>query len=90
MGTWRQHYKRAVYIDSVIGDGNAVEKQAQEQATQRGWLYERMAGDLVLIRRLFAGDWDQDFLVLSAGQEAVMTYDDDVIGCRLLERQAAE
>ncbi len=85
MGTWRQHYKRAVYIDSGIGDGNAVEAQARSQATQRGWLYERMTGDLVLIRRLLAGDWENDFLVLTPGQESVMTYDEEVIGCHLLE-----
>ena len=85
MGAWRQHYKRAVYIDNGISAGEAVEAQARGQATQRGWMYERMAGDLVLIRRLMAGDWADDFLVVSPGQESIMTYDDEVIGCRLLE-----
>lgn len=85
MGTWRQHYKRAVYIDSGIGNGDAVKNQAREQATQRGWQFEPMTGDLVLIRRLLAGEWDGDFLVLTPGQESIMTYDEEVIGCRAVE-----
>lgn len=85
MGTWRQHYKRAVYIDNGVGDSSAIETQARRQATERGWMFERMTGDLILIRRLLAGDWERDFLVLSPGQESVMTYDDEIIGCKLLE-----
>ena len=32
-------------------------------------------------RRLLLGDWNEDFLTLSAGQKLVMTYDEAVIGC---------
>ena len=36
MGAWKQHYKRAAYIDLGIGDGSAVAAKAQEQAARRG------------------------------------------------------
>ncbi|MBI3959404.1 MAG: hypothetical protein HY328_11415, partial [Chloroflexi bacterium] len=72
-------------IDNGIGDGRPVEAQARKQATERGWLFQRVTGDLVLIRRLLAGDWEEDFLVLAPGQESAMTYDEQVIGCRLLK-----
>lgn len=81
MGAWQSHYKRAAFIDMGIGDSTPVEAVAQREATRRGWMYERVSGDLVLIRRLLAGDWDGDFLRLEPGQQITMTYDDNVIGC---------
>lgn len=85
MGAWQSHYQRAVYIDLGIGDGGVGEAQAQAEASRRGWAFERMAGDLVLIRRLIQGDWGAgetgDFLILQPGQALSMTYDDNIIGC---------
>ena len=85
MGAWQSHYQRAAYIDLGIGDGSLVETLAQAEASRRGWAFERMAGDLVLIRRLIQGDWGDgetgDFLILQPGQALSMTYDDNIIGC---------
>jgi hypothetical protein len=81
MGAWQSHYQRAVFIDMGVGDGTVVEARAREEATRRGWIFERITGDLVLIRRLLIGDWAGDFLVLKPGQQMVMTYDDGIVGC---------
>jgi hypothetical protein len=83
MGAWKQHYQRAAYIDLGIGDGSVVAAKAQEQAARRGWSYDRVAGDMVLLRRLLDGDWEKDFLILQPGQKLTMTYDDEIIGCEL-------
>ena len=85
MGAWQSHYQRAVFIDMGVGDGAAVEAKARDEATRRGWIFERFAGDLVLIRRLLAGDWETDFLVVDPGQQITMTYDHHVVGCRRIE-----
>lgn len=81
MGAWQSHYQRAVYIDMGVGDGKAVEAHTQDEAARRGWTFERLAGNLVLIRRLLEGDWENDFLVLEPGQQITMAYDDDVVSC---------
>ena len=87
MGAWQQHYQRAAYIDLGVGDGRAVEAQAQAEAARRGWIFERLTGDLVLIRRLIQAEWiddpDGDFLVVQPGQQIVMAYDDRIIDCGL-------
>lgn len=80
MGAWQSHYVRAVFIDTGIAVNHLVEDQAKSQAERRGWKYERIQGDLILIRRLLAGEWDQDYLVLKDGQKICMTYDENVIG----------
>jgi hypothetical protein len=63
-----------------VSDSSAVEQQAREEAEQRGWTFERLAGDLTLIRRLLEGDWDDDFLVLEPGQHIAASYGFEVIG----------
>ena len=87
MGAWQQHYNRAAYIDMGMGNGHAVEADTQAIATRRGWTYEKLAGDSILIRRLINGDWGTpegvaDFLVLQPGQKITMSYDRDIIKCR--------
>jgi len=84
MGGWQKHYKRAAYIEMGVGDGSGVEAKAREDAARRGWVFDRVAGDLVLIRRLIEGDWENDFLVLKPGEQVKMTYDEQIIGCTLI------
>ena len=79
MGAWKNHYERAAFIDMGVGDSTVVEGQAREEAIRRGWNFERVAGDIVLIRRLLEGDWDGDFLALQPDERIVMTYDHHVV-----------
>jgi len=86
MGEWQKHYNRAAFVDLGIGDAAYAQTQAQENAAQRGWTFERIAGDLVLIRHLLNGDWQNDFLIVEPGQQIEMAYDDDVMrGARVGE-----
>jgi hypothetical protein len=87
MGAWQQHYQRAALIDMGVGDLAAVEARARGDAERRGWSFERIAGDMVLIRRLLTGDWSGEFLILQPGEQVVMTYDARVIGCANAEAE---
>ena len=79
MGAWQAHYNRAAYIDMGVGDGTAVEAEAKSEAARRGWTFERLEGDMALIRRLLMGAWEEDFLVLQPGQSVSMAYDGEVL-----------
>jgi hypothetical protein len=69
MGEWGKHYDRAVFIDMGLGDGQAFEQTARDQAERRGWLFERKTGDPRLLRMLINGEWPAaDFLVVPPGQ----------------------
>ncbi|MCS7222318.1 MAG: DUF1638 domain-containing protein [Anaerolineae bacterium] len=81
MGAWQQHYQRAAFIDMGVGDASKVEAQARAQAERRGWLFDRLAGDLALVRKLLYGEWDDDFLIVPPGQRIQMTYDEQVVTC---------
>jgi len=83
MGAWQAHYKRAVFIDMGIGDGTAIEALARSEAQRRGWDFERVTGDLILVRRLLFGDWGDDFLVLQPGQRVGMATHAGVVEARV-------
>lgn len=80
MGAWQAHYDRAAYIDMGLGEGEEVTEKAQRDAQKHGWRFERLAGDLILIRRLLYGDWNEvDYLVLQPGQRIEMVGGDEVV-----------
>jgi hypothetical protein len=79
MGAWQEHYQRAVYVDMGVGDGSQVEELAKHDASTRGWVFERMQGDLTLIKKLLFAEWDSDFQILQPGQKLEMTYDENII-----------
>lgn len=83
MGAWQSHYSRAVFIDMGVTDGTFIEERARAEAERRGWAFERVSGDLVLISRLLAADWAPeqggDFLILRPGQRLGMTADEQVM-----------
>jgi hypothetical protein len=83
MGAWRSHYDRAAYVDMGVATPDAAamaEVRAREDAGQRGWAFEKLAGELILVKRLIDGDWDEaDFLVLAPGEQLAMSYDESVI-----------
>jgi hypothetical protein len=78
-GAWHSHYDRAAFVDMGTVDVAGVEERVRREAQRRGWHFERLAGGLVLIRRLLEGDWNEDFLVLAPGQRLAMSYDASVV-----------
>ena len=83
MGAWQAHYKRAAFIDLGLADASNIETKARADAARRGWTFEKLPGNLDLIRRLLNGDWDQDYLILQPGQSITMAYDDSILSCQL-------
>jgi hypothetical protein len=83
LGAWRSHYDRAAFVDMAVADPReaaAVEAHARDDAERRGWTFEKLAGELILVRRLLDGDWGpDDFLVLQPGERLAMSYDEAVI-----------
>jgi hypothetical protein len=81
MGAWREHYNRAAYIDMRVVDSTTAENQAIAESQRRGWDFEKIVGDLILMKRLLDGDWDDDFLIASPGSMVAMSYDWGVMDC---------
>ncbi len=79
MSAWQTHYQRAAMIDMGIIQDDAVETRATKEAQSHGWVYERIQGDIILIRRLLNADWNTDFLTLPPGCRVKMAGPGDII-----------
>jgi hypothetical protein len=79
MGAWHQHYQRAAYIEMGSGANGNYRSQAREDAGKYGWRFEQLVGNITLVRRLLAAEWDDDFLVVQPGQHIVATHDRQII-----------
>jgi hypothetical protein len=83
LGGWRSHYDRAAYVDMAVAGPHAaaaVEAFARDDADRRGWAFEKLAGELLLVKRLIDAEWaPEDYLVVRPGERLAMSYDDAVI-----------
>ena len=79
MGGWERNYKQCTYIDMGIREDLGYDAAARDDAAQKGWSFDRIRGDLSLIRRLVDGEWDDDFLVVPPGHRVAASNDEGVL-----------
>lgn len=80
MDAWQSHYERAAFIDMGLGENGTAESRALADAKRYDWRFERMTGDLILVKRLLDGNWtEEDFLILQPGQTIEMIGGDEII-----------
>ena len=66
--TWKQHYQRAVFIDTGDGGGPAA-AHARRMAEENGWRYETLPADMRLLAKLLLAEHpDDEVLVVPPGQ----------------------
>lgn len=82
LDSWQKHYQRAALIDTGFGEISKVELFAKKQAKKNSWQYEKLKGNLEILRKLVFGEWDNDFLVVDPGKKITMTFDDEIIAAR--------
>jgi hypothetical protein len=79
LGDWKKNYTRMLYIEMGVCDETPFIDAARRQAEQRGWSFDRCKGDWSLLKKLFAGKWDEDFMIVQPGEKIVARNDDRVV-----------
>jgi len=74
-------YNKLAFIEMGIEPDGTFEQRAKEIAEKRQWQFEKLIGDLTLLRQLVNGDWNEDFLIVPPGEQIRQSYDDGVIEC---------
>jgi hypothetical protein len=79
--SWQQSYERAVWIDMGLSGSEVHENQARIEAQKYGWRFERILGDMVLIKDLLDGRWldgtNPNYFIIPPGQTISLSYDNE-------------
>ena len=79
LGAWEDNYSRCLYLTMGVCDETALIEAAREQASEKGWEFEVRPGSMALLEKLFAGEWDDDFLIVQPGQQIVARNDSTIL-----------
>jgi len=83
LGGWQKSYSRSLYLEMGVCDERPFMESAKERAAQQNWEFEVRKGEWGLLRKLFCGEWDQDFVVVPPGGMIVARNDGSVLDVEL-------
>jgi hypothetical protein len=80
LGNMLRNYRGLTFIEMGVEPDDRFERRTRQEAAERGWTFEKLAGDMALVQALVDGPWDADrFLVVPPGCHIVPSFDDSVI-----------
>lgn len=80
LGDTTRQYSRLAFIEMGVEPDDRFERFSRERAAEKGWAFEKLRGDLTLLRDLVDGRWDDErFLRVPPGGRIVARYDDRVV-----------
>jgi hypothetical protein len=80
LGNLTQHYRQFTFIEMGVEPDGSFEERTRQDAQERGWVYEKVQGDMSLLQRMLSGQWDEkEFLVVPPGYQIVAKYDEGII-----------
>ncbi len=81
--SYRKAYHKFTFIEMGVEPDGRFEERTRDDAAIREWDFEKLNGDISLLRRLVDGEWDSaDFVVAPPGWHLAPTYDERIIEAR--------
>ena len=75
-----KNYSQLTFVEMGVEPDDSFERRTREDAEERGWKFEKVAGDLSMIQRLVDGVWDaKEFLLVPPGWRVMAKYDEGII-----------
>ncbi|MCD4825297.1 MAG: DUF1638 domain-containing protein [Phycisphaerae bacterium] len=79
LGGWEQAYSKLCYLEMGTCDESAIIEASRQKAADKNWQFELRQGKLTLLKKLFAGDWDDDFVIIPPGGKIIARNDAEVL-----------
>ncbi|MGO9410776.1 MAG: DUF1638 domain-containing protein [Spirochaetia bacterium] len=79
LGDCMKNYDKFLYLRMGVCDEEPFIEAARKDAADRGWKLETREGNLSLLRKLFNGPWDEDFIIVPPGGKIVARNDERIL-----------
>jgi hypothetical protein len=77
-----KHYQKITFIETGVEPDKSFENFTISDAKKKNLKYEKIQGDLSLLKKLVNADWnDNEFLIIKPDQKIYFSYDDNIIKC---------
>lgn len=76
---YEEAYSRLAYIENGLEPDASFIACARAEAREKNWSFEIVKGELTIFRRLLAGEWNEDFLIVPPAHRIEVSYDDDIV-----------
>lgn len=76
---YRKSYSALAFIRTGLEPDERFFNSAQQEAAEKNWTFSEIEGNLSLFRRLLAGAWDEDFLIVPPGHSIIATYNSSIV-----------
>ena len=78
--SWQDSYKRLAYINMGIEDLPDYQEKAKKEALEKKWEFEKIDGDISLLKKLIDGQWpENEFLMLEPGEKIAASNDEGIV-----------
>ena len=75
-----KNYRQFTFIEMGIEPDGSYEERSRKEAAERGWIFEKVKGDMGLAQRFVDGIWDdKEFLVVPVGSRIIADYEHGII-----------
>lgn len=79
---YRRCYSELAFIGTGLEPDGGFLESARREAAEKGWTFSCIDGDLSLFRRLLAGDWGDDFLIVPPAHRIAASYDEAIVSAQ--------
>jgi hypothetical protein len=77
-----KNYSQITFIEMGVEPDDRFENIARNEAASKHWKFEKVPGNLILLRQLLSGEWDSDdFLVIPPQHRIAARHDGSIISC---------
>lgn len=89
--TMTRHYTHLAFLETNLETDAIGSRQAEDLAQSQHWTYEKLPGDLTLLRDLIQGNWDDErFLIVPPGKTLIPTYNETLITIDHVHQQSSK
>jgi hypothetical protein len=78
-----KHYTKTTFIEMGVEPDDSFENFAKTDAQKKNMKFEKIKGDLSLLKKLVNGNWNEnEFLIVKPNQQISFAYDDNILKCQ--------